>query len=331
MPAQAAPQVDGYVWANSPSVASYVASGYERNSTDGTVQITRSSRGVYQVRFTGMAVSGGVAHARPYGVGNTGICTVSSWSPSGSDELVGVRCFDASGVPADSLFTASFTNRTTSTGSLAYLWANDPAARTPYVPSSAYSYDSTGGTSRIYKQSTGLYMMYLGAVDAHYPVTQDNGVYEITAYGINPVRCEVYGENDEWPTPIAVLCVDAKGTPVDARFSVTYAHGVSLLGTTGARANAYLRHGWPTPTTFWAAGYWGPGGAPTISRYGTGQYAVSFPGLSIGYGHATAGSRGDPLTYCHVAYWGSNYVRVACYHNVTNALIDSDFTVSLTV
>src|SRR4051812_46945733 len=201
-PAQALVYADGYVWAYDPGAANYVAaSGYEHNSAGGAVQINRSGPGAYLVRFAGMAAGGGVAHARPYGSANTSICTVAYWGPSGPDEVISVRCFNASGAPADSLFTASFTNRTASSGSLAYLWANDAASTTPYAPAAGFAYDSTGTVNHVYKQSTGLYMMYLGTVDAHYPENNDNGVYEVTAYGTAAVRCEVHGENDEDPTP----------------------------------------------------------------------------------------------------------------------------------
>ncbi|NUT20067.1 MAG: hypothetical protein HOV77_12830, partial [Hamadaea sp.] len=310
-PVSAGVQVDGYVWAYQPSAASYsAASGYERNSTGGAVVITRSSAGVYSVRFAGMAVSGGVAHVRPYGSGNTGICTIASWLPVGVDEVLSIRCFTAAGVAADSYFVAHFTNRTSAYATFAYFWAHDAYSATPYTPSTAYSYDSTGGSPLAWRQSQGVYMVQMPTVDAHYPVDNNDGHYQVTAYGTAPVRCEVHGENDETPTPIGVFCVDAFGNPADTRFSISYSRGVNVLGTTPARANAYFRHSWGDPASYWAEGSRNTGGTPTIAYLGVGRYRVTFPGLSIPYGYAQSGSRGDPSTYCATAYWGSNAVTV---------------------
>ncbi|MCP2328236.1 hypothetical protein HDA40_006743 [Hamadaea flava] len=329
--AQAAVQVDGYVWAYQPSSASYTAaSGYERNSTGGAVAITRSSAGVYSVRFAGMAVGGGVAQVRPYGSGNTAICTLASWLAIGADEVLSVRCFTAAGVPADSYFVAHFTNRTAAYGTFAYFWAHDAYSATPYTPSTAYSYDSTGGSPLAWRQSQGVYMVQIPTVDAHYPADNDDGHYQITAYGTTAVRCEVHGENDETPTPIGVFCVDANGNPADTRFSVSYSRGVNVLGTTTTRGNAYFRHSWGDPASYYATGFWNTGGTPTVTYLAVGRYRVTFPGLSIPYGYAQSGSRGDPSTYCATAYWGSNAVTVNCYNNVTDTYADSDFTVAFT-
>ncbi|MCI0687287.1 MAG: hypothetical protein L0Y54_08630, partial [Sporichthyaceae bacterium] len=117
------PPIEGYVWANQPANPDYLpATGYDYNSAGGAVQVLRSAVGVYQVRFLGMAGSGGVAHVSAYG--NNNVCTVSSWVPSLGDEAVNVRCFTPTGAPADSRFIAHVTNRTDGT-SRGYLWSND--------------------------------------------------------------------------------------------------------------------------------------------------------------------------------------------------------------
>jgi hypothetical protein len=331
--ALAASTVDGYVWADRPSEASYTVTHMWRwNSTGGDIRVDRPSTGVYAVRFVGMGVPGGIAHARPYGSLNTAVCTIANWVSSGADEVVNVRCFTASGVPADTRFTASFTNRATGLGTFAYLWANQtsPPLDTPYTPHNSYRYDSTGVSPQVWRQSVGVYMMTIGAVDAHYPLTHHDGVYQVTAYGSAAVRCEVHGENDETPTPIAVFCTDHAGTLVDSRFSVTYAHSVSLLGTAVTAANAHFGYFSGDPTTWFVNGYWNSGGVPTLTRFAAGRYRVSFPGLSIVGGHAVVGSRGNPFTYCLVAWWSSSTVDVHCFDRVTDALADSEFNVAFT-
>src|SRR5688500_12156699 len=89
-PAAAVPgPVDGYVWANQPGTADYtITHAWAYNSTGGDISIHRVSAGNYHVRFGGMSVPGGIAHARPYGSGNTAICMVASFGRSSGDLLV---------------------------------------------------------------------------------------------------------------------------------------------------------------------------------------------------------------------------------------------------
>jgi hypothetical protein len=326
--------VDGYVWADQQSTVDYTIShGWAHNSTGGDIEIHRPSAGTYQIRFVGMAGAGGVAHARPYGSGSTAICVVVNWRPSAGDQIVNVRCFDSGGAAADTRFVASFTNGTAAAaGTLAYLWADvtSPPIDVPYSPSAAYSYDSTGVGPQVWRQAVGVYMMLIGTVDAHYPVDHRDGVYQVTAYGKDPVRCEVHGENDEQPTPIAVFCVDEDGTPTDTRFAVTYAHGANVLGTGATAANAHYTYHNDDPTTWYLEGFWNTGGAPTLTRLAVGRYRVTFPGLVLTGGHATAGARGNPFAYCQVSSWSPGAVTVHCYDNSTDAPVDSEFGVVMT-
>jgi hypothetical protein len=327
-------EVDGYVWADRASTPSYtVTNGYWHNSTGGAVRIDRPAAGVYAVRFEGMAAAGGVAHARPYGSGSTAICTVAGWAANGADQVVNVRCFDAAGAPADTRFAASFTNRAAVLGTFAYLWAEraSPALDVAYTPSPSYSYDVTGVAPQVWRQSTGVYMMVIGAVDAHYPLTHHDGVYQITAYGKHPVRCEVHGENDEDPTPIGVFCVDPAGAPADSRFAVTYAHSLGVTGTGADAANAHYGYSAADPVGSWYLnGYWNPGGAPALTRFSPGRYRVTFPGLAVPGGHAYAGSRGNPSSACNVARWSPGSVDVHCFDHGTGLPADSEFNVAIT-
>jgi hypothetical protein len=92
----------GYAWANSPSSPSYTPSGfYSWNSGGGTVRITRSAPGKYQVTFNGLSADlfdGGDVQVTAYGGGNTQ-CKVEFWS----SESVNVRCHRPSGL-VDSYF-----------------------------------------------------------------------------------------------------------------------------------------------------------------------------------------------------------------------------------
>jgi hypothetical protein len=101
----------GYVWANQPTTASYTPSAtYQYNSSGTAVNntITRSAAGVYQVKMPGLGGSEGNVHVSAYGAGSLE-CKVANWTTSGADRLVNVRCFNTSGAPADSMFTATYT------------------------------------------------------------------------------------------------------------------------------------------------------------------------------------------------------------------------------
>jgi hypothetical protein len=349
VPAAAAPAVvapapvDGFVVADQPAAAHYTA-GNARTSTNGAVEVDRTSPGVYRVRFVGMGVTGGVAHTRQYGAGNTAICTVAGWAASGGkqgggDELVQVRCFDNPGAPADSQFVASFTNRTSASGTLAYVLADrvSPPFGVPYVPATAY--DSTATPVQVQRNiGVGQYLLWIGTVGAHWPADHDDGVYQITAVGTNPVRCEVWGENEE-NHALFVGCVDGDGDPVDSRFTLTYAHSVSVLGTTGSpAANAVYRFA-PIPSfpVWFQAGAWSTAGMPALTRLNVGRYQIDIPALGLAGGYANAGARASELLpgsgrdhYCHVASWSSDQVIVECFDTFSDLPADSAFTLMVT-
>lgn len=336
-PAGSAPaattSVSGYVWANQPSTSSYLAgTGYEFNSTGGEVEIIRWETGRYRVRFAGMGSSGGVAHVRAYGP-TSNLCTVASWG-HGLDLNLNVRCFDSTGALADTRFVAHFTNRTVARGRLAYLWADDPTAAGPYQPFHRYAYDSTGVASRIERTGTGSYIVYLNALSELYSQQQhDDGHLQVTAYNLAAVHCGMRVIGDENPTPLGVSCHDPDGNPVDSRFTVSYSHAVSHLGTTGARGNAYLRNHWADPT--YVAGWRSSSGLePTVGHPATGTYWVRFPGLGASHGHATINTQEVTGHYCTITSWHRHpvapdeVVNVRCYHGVTHTPVDYDFGVS---
>jgi hypothetical protein len=134
-----------------------------------------------------------------------------------------------------------------------------------------------GVSPQVWRQSVGVYMMFVNTVDAHYPADHRDGVYQVTAYGREPARCDVHGENDEMPTPIGVFCVDADGAPVDTRFVVTYAHGVNALGTGVPAANAHYSYFSDDVSTWYLLGYRNVGGPTGFTRVGVGDNTTDLP------------------------------------------------------
>jgi hypothetical protein len=110
-----------YLWADQPWTSSYNPSTYyERGNTDAqychpTTQpnatITRSAVGSYNVRLPGMGTAPSVTNVKVTGY-STGsdTCEVVNWYPSGADAYVNVKCFGASGSPADAYYTLTFSS-----------------------------------------------------------------------------------------------------------------------------------------------------------------------------------------------------------------------------
>jgi hypothetical protein len=297
--------IDGYVWAWQPANPSYVAAtGYEHNSAGGGIGVTRSGTGTYQVRFHGMAGAGGIAHVSAYG--GSAICTVASWAPSGGDEVVNVRCFSSAGAPADSRFIAHVTNRTDGL-SRGYLWNNDatpPAGG--YVPSTLYSFDSTGATITVFPDGVGGYAVDLNAFGQDAPTAWAAGALRVTAYGTTAVTCQI-SDPAQFVDPdvLRVHCYDTTGHAVNSRFALSYARGVvPLSATLNNYGGAPVVVGWS-------------GVAPTASALVDGDYTVSFPGSATAGGHAFGAIMATPPMYCNIHSWtaslGAQTLRVRCY------------------
>jgi hypothetical protein len=298
--------IDGYVWASQPANPGYVAAtGYEHNSAGGTVTITRSGAGVYQVRFAGMAGAGGVAHASAYG--SSSFCTVASWTQSGGDELVNVRCFTAAGVPADSRFIAHVTNRTDGVAR-GYLWNSDstpPAGG--YVPPAQYSFDSTGEQITVFPDGVGGYAVELNAFGQDIGGAWTSGVLRVTAYGTAAVTCQAFDPalfTD--PEVLRVHCFDTGGNAVNSRFVLSYTRGVvpdSATVSDYTMVPAIVGSSGPAPSV--------------VAIDPDGDYEVTFPGAAMAGGHAFATIMGTPPMYCNIHYWivwlGDLRLRVRCY------------------
>jgi hypothetical protein len=316
--AHAAAHVEGYVWANQPATPQYVAgTGYEYSSAGQPIVITRTGVGIYSVRFHGLATPGGVAHASAYGTGNGDFCTVNRYLPRGTDEIVQVRCFDGDGDPSDSRFVANLTDQQAPPGNLGYLQSHDPNPPGGwYVPSPQWSYDSAGDPITVTRIAAGRYQVHLGTLDATFG-GHWNGYFRATALGSEPVRCEVLDPRFFDPPDVPVRCYDTNGFTVDSRFTLSYTHGVNVLGSDTPHATATAR---TQPAADPVVGGWsGPGGIPTAERFNVGEYRVTFPGMATPYGHAMVNVFHTPPFYCNVAGWwptagGDQVVDVNCWN-----------------
>jgi hypothetical protein len=97
-----------YVVSDQQNVAIHTPTA-QYNSSGGQNRISHVSTGVYRVRLSDLASAGGHVQVASYlPAADSRRCKVASWGADGADEVVTVRCFDASGTVADARFVMSF-------------------------------------------------------------------------------------------------------------------------------------------------------------------------------------------------------------------------------
>ena len=199
----------------------------------------------------------------------------------------------------------------TNLGIVGYAWANQ-ASSASYVPSGTYSYNISGGGVSITRFATGVYSVKftgLGHVAA-------GGNVQVTAYAGWSEACKV----SSWSSggadfTVSVRCFTTSGTAADSLYTV--------MLTWPQAATSGLGYAWannPTSASYTpnaAYAYNGSGGSVSITRSGTGVYAVTFAGLSSGAGgdvQVTAYGTGNEE--CKVQSWGAGgsfTASVRCY------------------
>jgi hypothetical protein len=97
-----------YAWAHQTSGSAFtLILTYQYNTQLGDLAIARLGPGLYSVTAPNQGNSGGHVQVTAYGSGPER-CKVGKWDVSGVDQAIEVRCFNATGIPADSQFTLSY-------------------------------------------------------------------------------------------------------------------------------------------------------------------------------------------------------------------------------
>ncbi|MDM4719299.1 hypothetical protein QTQ03_06690 [Micromonospora sp. WMMA1363] len=325
-PAAAAPAgVTATVYSYLPTKSEYrVDSRYATVSTGGGVVVRRTGTGAYTVILEEAASDGGVAHVTAYGDAPVH-CTLASCHRApfgGADEHLQVRCFSAGGTPTDSRFVATFSDRRrASQGRLAWFATDQAAPAGPRILDSVHSYDSTGGSITYERFGTGHYTFQMNAN----PAGEDAWAFpmvHVTAVAGSAVNCQI-----AWPDRWEVWCVDVSGTPIDARFALSYGKRVDLLGhATGVRFATGTLYGEE------ATGGELHGDSYNSTRSGsgarrilldTGRYEIQFVDVGTTYGtpfgNAHVGNKWGsvPRGHCVVRHWRSTgldaVVQLNCY------------------
>jgi hypothetical protein len=332
-PASAAPSApfgSAFVWANNATAASYApTAAYQWNSTNPTGavnRITRTAVGAYTVVLPGLGATSGTVLVTAYGAGKD-YCKVASWGPSGTRQVVYVRCFNRLGAKVNTTFTLSYSNR--SVGNRAYVWANQPA-KASYNPAAAYQANSTGATNRITRSGVGNYRVILPNLGA------SAGHVQVTAYGTGTQRCKTTSWGPSGTSQsIGVRCFTVAGALADSMFTLTYVRSGNLLGQpvgTGPNGNptAYAWANLPATKSYTPANAYRFGAAKaTITRVGTGDYKFKTP-VNFVNGNVQVTAYGTGSEHCKVAYWNNaDGIRVKCYTAKgvpVNARFDVAFT-----
>jgi len=333
--APSGPQGSAFVWANQPTSTSYLPSPpYQwnsRHSFTAVNTITRTGVGSYTVRLPDLGAVSGTVLVTAYG-STANYCKALSWGPSGTAQLVNIRCFTPVGVLADTPFTMSYANHTGVVGSdLAYVWANQSTA-VSYVPSQPYQANSSGATNRIQRLGKGIYLVRLPNLG------RSGGHVQVTAYGPGPERCKVGSwRPNGTEQDIRVFCRTRNGTPADTRFTLTYVRDGNVLGepvccepdgnpTDYAWANQPSAAAPYTPDPLYQ--FTGSAQQITITHLAKGSYAVHVPdSLNRGNVQITAYG-GSNSAQCKVNSWTpATGIRVLCF-STAGSLVDSLFDVS---
>lgn len=213
-----------YLWADNPwSATSTPSPEYQWNSSGTLASMTRYSAGSYDVTLPGQSVAGGSVQVTAYG-GGSEHCKVGWWWLNGSDTVIRVHCFSASGTPADSRFTLNyhrFAPKLHRVGG--YIWANEPTSAN-YVPSTGFqrNFNAEYPYGTPVQNTAGR--DFLGAYSVNYPKLRATiGTALVTAYGSGAEYCKP----ENWfsmngGTRVWVRCFNASGTAVDTQFTQTY-------------------------------------------------------------------------------------------------------------
>lgn len=333
----------GWAWAHSATGNYVPASAFSFNSSGAANRVVQTGTGRYRVEFPGLGADAGNVQVTAYGAGSER-CAVASWVQDGSGELdVDVRCHTANGAPIDTRFAVSyFRPKLTMSASSAedrgaFLWGNQPSTAT-YVPNPRYSWNSAGGTNSVTRVSTGVYDLRLPGMAS---VTREGGNAMVTAYGTSGEYCNVRQWLDSGTDIVArVQCFNAGGSAADSRYSFSYSASrgptpsqyAAYAWANNATAASYTPDPWYSDTASEAlSGVSESAARPQAARFGTGDYAVSYPFMPSGnttIAHATA--YGSTSTYCKVRSWGGTpggsgtTVLVRCF-NASGMAVDTRY------
>jgi len=214
----------------SPSLGAYASVQYgtaaivqSYNSTGSFVAVSPAATGVYKVAFgkvgvpTGLSGDLQVTAVQPNAQPRR--CKVGSWSAAGVDISAVVLCFDQTGTPVNSEFTASFHRERSVLASflppkyVGYVWSGGAGQTNFNYPAGGFGFNTVTPVA-----PSGRFIV-------KYPFLALNESHvQVTAYGQGSVYC---GLTNLWTTPspdaqVDVVCFDNPGNIKTSDFLTTY-------------------------------------------------------------------------------------------------------------
>lgn len=282
-PAQAAvPNRWGFALVDKPAVAGVTDPTHQAGSWPPAFKVHSNPGVVGQVfvRFPKIGIKGGVVHVTA--VIDTPVwCQAQKWGPSGTNEVVAVRCFAVGGKPIFVPFVVMFTQ----------------SSKGPFPAGRAYGYvheqpgagivatfNSAGGANAVAHLGTGMWRVSMPGLGS----PGQAGNIQVTAVNpAKPAKCEVAA----WtPTAarqvITVRCFNGGATPLDTGWTLSYQRGRAIMGTqpklfayTFDNKPATVGPYMPAPPAVNFNSTSGPGN--TLVRAGAGLRLITFPRVGL--------------------------------------------------
>jgi len=211
---------------------------------------------------------------------------------------------------------------------VSFAWVSSAGAVLQFhTPAASYRHHDFGWGIVSFREGTGLYTIRFYGLGAELLTL---GHVRVTAYGTNPTSCQVRGwSGDE----VRLACFDASGTPADSAFTVAYFDAEE--DHTDEYAWFWSQH--PSTPSFLADPLYAANGENaqlganySVTRLGTGAYAVDFPvfgvfestpGLSL---NVQVGAYGPAFARCKLDGFDEDTATVRC-QNAAGLPQDSRF------
>jgi hypothetical protein len=212
---------------------------------------------------------------------------------------------ESEGAPAEVAATAK---QALAPGSdAAFVWSSSLTGS--ITASSAYSYNSSGGTNQITQIGTGQYRVDFPGVGSIV-----GGDVQVTAYGSGSERCKVASWGSSGSTlQVYVNCFTTTGVATNSLFTANYVRRSDHPGIEGGYVWAHNQSSasyTPGSTYSWNS----TGGAISITHTpGSNSYAVSLGGQNLSGGTVEVTAYGSSNSYCKVAGWGGSSINVVCF------------------
>ncbi len=282
-------------------------STYNFNSAGGTMTVTSSATGIYEVKFAGVyATLGGNVQVSAYN--GSQHCSVVGWNREGANTVViDVRCYNTLGNLVNGAFTILFYSEPTGAGTRnsAYFWMSaSVASNASPVPDPTWSWNSKGNANTIRRTGVGTYVAVLGGL------TPAQSHAHVTPYGANSGICSVQGmQVVSGDLEVGVNCYNAAGSAADSSFTFSLMSDVTVGGDPLApTATGYALAEQPTATSYIPVNHnLRTAGTLQASRNGTGSYRMFFNNIfptppTKTFALVTAYAAA-PGVYCNITSW----------------------------